>query len=240
MAELVKGIELLDNIPFKLDISRIMARLSLHGESTLNGFQVQELSGEIIPVARPKALYKMSRVNQKTGHTVVIDGAGFSSHLLRVNLDKAERVFPYVVTCGQELDSIKIPGSNASLSYCLKLIQEMILTAAWNYLQSHLTRKYTLDFLFALEPGEMDAWPARHRKPLFALLENVEDMTGVKLNEDYSMTPQYSRCGIFYYTEIEFESCQLCPKEPCMGRRAPYNQELAQKYPQQAKSLCGH
>ncbi|MDD5701004.1 MAG: hypothetical protein PHU23_03045 [Dehalococcoidales bacterium] len=239
MIEKAQAVELIDNIPLNLDIAKIMVRLELHGGSKLDESSVRELADTASKVARPRALYRESFITGKTGNSVEIDGTEFVSHLLRINLDRADRVFPYIATCGKELDSLQVSGADDSLIYCLKLIKEMTLTAAVSRLQDYLSCKYALDFIFILDPGEMQAWPSDHRKLLFSLLGNVEKPIGVRLTEDNSLIPAYSRTGIFYHADIEFESCQLCSKEPCMTRRAPYNPELANKHLRQATRICG-
>jgi hypothetical protein len=40
------------------------------------------------------------------------------------------------------------------------------------------------------------------------------------------MQPTKSASGIRYPTEVAFESCQLCPREICVGRRAPFTPDL--------------
>jgi len=44
------------------------------------------------------------------------------------------------------------------------------------------------------------------------------------------MVPLKSVSGIYFPTEIKFESCQLCPREVCRGRVAPYDPDLVKKY----------
>ncbi len=44
------------------------------------------------------------------------------------------------------------------------------------------------------------------------------------------MIPIKSVSGIFFPNADKFESCQLCEREHCQGRRAPYSEELVRKY----------
>ena len=54
---------------------------------------------------------------------------------------------------------------------------------------------------------------------------------GVKLTESYLMEPNKSVSGIRFPTEERFESCMLCPRQDCPGRRSAYDPELYdQKY----------
>jgi len=45
------------------------------------------------------------------------------------------------------------------------------------------------------------------------------------------MIPNKTTSGIRFPTEERFESCQLCPRETCPGRRAAFEPDLyARKY----------
>ena len=59
---------------------------------------------------------------------------------------------------------------------------------------------------------------------------DVEDLIGVRLTEKFLMVPVKSVSGIYFPTEVKFESCQLCSRKACIGRKAPYNPDLAKKY----------
>jgi hypothetical protein len=190
-------------------------------------------------VTKPKAVFKSSQVSLKKSGTLQIDGIEFTNNLLQVNLRQVDRVFPYVLTCGPEMESLRFPDSQPPQSYCLDVIKEMTLSAVSHQLENHIVQQFKLDYLWQLSPGDSQAWPVADRKPLVAMLGNVQDRIGVNLLDSYILTPQYSSCGIFYYANTEFESCQVCPQEPCMGRRAPYNEELARKYSDRARKPCG-
>jgi hypothetical protein len=58
----------------------------------------------------------------------------------------------------------------------------------------------------------------------------VETVIGVTLTDHCLMIPLKSASGIYFPTEIKFESCQLCPRATCVGRRAPYDPALLKKY----------
>jgi hypothetical protein len=51
-------------------------------------------------------------------------------------------------------------------------------------------------------------------------------MVGVRLTDSCLMMPTKSVSGIRFPTETSFESCQLCPRDDCPGRRAPYDSGL--------------
>jgi hypothetical protein len=229
----------LKHIPAKLDLSKLMTRLSFHVDITSHKEEITRMLEQAIMLARPEAIYKSSRVSDKTDNYLKIDGIRFNNPLLRVNLKQVERVFPYVITCGKETDSFKPSNNRSNLGDAKFVVREMVLAEAVNYLQNYITNRYCLDFLWSLQPGDMQAWPVTDRIPLFSMLGTVEESIGVRLSKNGSLNPKYSACGIFYDSQIELEGCQVCPQEPCMGRRAPYCEELARKYSHRARRPCG-
>lgn len=151
---------------------------------------------------------------------------------MRVNLDIVERVFPFVVTCGKELDSIAVSADDLMRNFCLDAIKEEFLRSALEYLKDHVKRRYALPQLSMMNPGSLEDWPITQQRELFSIFSNVEALIGVRLTESSTMIPVKSVSGILFPTEIAFESCQLCPREPCIERRAPYDPDLVKTYRQ--------
>ena len=224
------AMELLNNISVSLELEKVLKGLRLRNVSKYVEGTVQELIETVRPIAKPKAIYEVSYVDNKTEDSLYIGGVKFTSHVLSVNLDKVERVFPYVATCGKELDEIAIPSDDFMKCYYLDAIKEAVLGSARSYLKNYLTRNYALGQISHMSPGSLADWPITQQEELFSIFGNVEDLIGVKLTENFLMVPLKSVSGIYFPTQIEFVSCQLCPREVCSGRKAPYDPGLAQKY----------
>jgi len=222
--------ELLNNIPVSLELEKVLKGLRLRNVSKYVQGTVRELIGIVQPLAKPKAIYEVSYVDNRTEDSVCIDGVKFTSHILSINLDKVERVFPYVATCGKELDEIALPSDDFMKSYYLDAIKDAVLGSARSYLKDYLIRNYALGQISHMSPGSLTDWPITQQEELFSIFGNLEDLIGVKLTENFLMVPLKSVSGIYFPTEIEFVSCQLCPRELCSGRKAPYDPDLAQKY----------
>jgi len=77
-----------------------------------------------------------------------------------------------------------------------------------------------------MSPGSLADWPMEQQRQLFALLGDVRGRIGVELTESCLMIPIKSISGLLFPTEIRFESCQLCPREGCPGRRAEHDPVL--------------
>ena len=225
--------EVFNSIPVDLEPDKVLKFMHIRGDNQqIERVEkmVQELIEVTRSVAKPKVVYKVSYVDDKDGDTVTIDGVRFTSRVLRINLDQVERVFPYIATCGTELEEIAVPSSDVMKSFCFEEIKIMVLRSATTYFSIHLTERYALGKVSHMNPGSLESWPLAQQKELFSLFGSAEELIGVRLTKSCLMFPLKSVSGIYFPTEIRFESCQLCPREKCIGRRASYDTELAKKY----------
>jgi hypothetical protein len=106
----------------------------------------------------------------------------------------------------------------------------MALSTAFAYLLDHLKERYGLESLSFLSPGagERQVWPIEQQRELFDFLGNDTAAIGVTLTETFVMIPNKTVSGIFYPCDEAFESCQLCRRERCDYRRAPFDRQLWQ------------
>jgi hypothetical protein len=217
--------KVLNIIPFQLEESEFRQRAHLE---RLPGESLGELLAAARPLARPKALYRVCTVGRCTEDTVEIDGTLFSSRVLAANLRHADRVFPYVATCGTELEALEAGCEDLMARYCLDAVKEMALLAARSHLLEHLRAAYGAEELSSMNPGSGDArlWPIGQQRPLFQMLGDVEGAIGVQLTPSFLMLPNKSVSGIFFPAKEHFESCQLCSREDCPRRRAPFSGTL--------------
>jgi hypothetical protein len=221
--------EILENIPVKLTVEQVLRSLNLDSDGKYAG-DVQGLVDLVQDIVRPKAIYDVRYIDRKYKDEVEIGGVKFTSRVLRVNLDKVERVFPYVATCGTEVESIDIPSDDLMRRFVLDNIKQIALGAAVTHLREHIDREHRPGQMSAMSPGSLEDWPISEQKQLFSIFGDVEKLIGVKLTDTYLMLPIKSISGIYFPTEVRFESCQLCPRERCPGRRAPYDEKLKEKY----------
>jgi len=217
-------------IPFDLTPEKVSKSMkSRNSDQTLRGI-VEELIEVANEIGNPRAVYKVAFIDEKREDAVTIEGVTFTSSVLRGNLDEVERVFPYVATCGVEMEDYVLPSQEYIKSFCWDAIKTLVLRQAINYLTSHVKETYALGDMSHMNPGSLESWPITEQPKLFSLFGDVEELIGVKLTDSHLMRPLKSVSGIFFPTEIRFESCQLCPREKCIGRRAAFDAVLARKY----------
>lgn len=224
-------IEILDNIPIVFNVEHIIASLHIRKHNNHVTRIVQELVDQVTAIARPKAIYSVSRITNRKGYSIEIDGVPFTSHVLSKNLATINRVFVYVATCGIEIDAIKISPTNDLLrDYCLDTIKRFTLITAIRHLIEHWEQRYQPGKMSHMNPGSLADWPVSQQRSLFRVLGDVEESIGVSLTDGMAMVPTKSVSGIYFTTETGFESCQLCPIEKCPGRRAIYDPQSAREY----------
>lgn len=219
---------ILEDIPLDLEFQKIKGRLHAVGEKGL------ARAHSLLEIARPlisaRALYQECFIEERTSDSLVIDGTLFRSQVLQQNCEGVERVFPFVVTIGSKLEDEAETFEDLIDKYYLDRIGNVALLTARKYLEDHLRSRFALGGMSHMNPGSLKDWPIQEQGPLFALLGDPEKAVGVQLNESFLMIPRKSVSGIFFPTEVRFESCQLCPRERCEGRRAAYSETLAEEY----------
>lgn len=214
------------DIPIVLDAGMVLDELRMFRSRDKLLVRVQGVLDGVLPVVRPRAVFDVCFVEGVLGDTLTINGVDFTSRVLRVNLEKSPRVFPFIVTVGDELDGVVLPGSEMFLD----LILNVVLFKAYDYLRDHIVDTFRLGRVTNMAPGELEDWPITQQRGLFALFEEQLPTLGVRLTESLMMIPLKSLSGIIFPTETSFESCQLCTQSRCMGRKAPYDPSLKELY----------
>jgi len=220
-------IETLLEIPVALETETLMKRVRVE-PGTEDAMAFEQLVDRAREVAKPKAMYAESFVEDRQEDTVRIDGVTFTSRMLTTNLANVERVFPFVATCGHELDAASPPKGDFIQEFWWDTIKGVVLGCAVDHFNQHLHDRFLLGKTSNMKPGSGDAevWPIQQQRELFSLFGDVREKIGVELTPSFLMIPIKSTSGIQFPTETDFRSCQVCRRENCAGRVAPFDQNL--------------
>ncbi|MDD3725802.1 MAG: vitamin B12 dependent-methionine synthase activation domain-containing protein [Candidatus Ratteibacteria bacterium] len=219
------GLFLLSGIPFHLEMEKIVEKFRIPDKSDEFSF-LKDMLQEAEKTGVPKAVYRTGYIDSRSEDGVVINGIEFKSRVLRVNLQDSERVFMYVVSCGQELEKWSKSYTDPFFSYITDYIKESVLHSAINFFFDYIKEIYNVPKFSKMAPGSLKDWPIEQQRKLFDAIGDVEGTAGVVLTDSFLMVPSKSVSGIIFPTEVTFESCMLCPREKCPSRRAPYNSSL--------------
>lgn len=218
---------ILENITFKVDRRKLFETYHIE-EGSDDSKRIDQLIIEAEKIAKPKAIYKLSTIDEKTENTVFIDKMKFTSRVLRVNLDEVHRAFPFIVTCGMELEEWSLKITEMMEQFWVDSMKEQAVLQAYQAVQNELENRYHLGITSTMNPGSLEDWPVKEQVPLFSLFGDPKKLIGVTLTDSFLMVPIKSVSGIIFPTNGQFESCQLCPRKNCPGRRAPFDPGLGE------------
>jgi hypothetical protein len=223
-------LRVLDAVPFSIEMDSLAKQMRIkEGSGHLE--KLEKLAGQARAAAKPKAVFREAYIEERTDDRVRVNGVFLSSRVLRVNLEKAHRIFPFVATCGRELEEWSRGITDLLEKFWADAIKEMAVRQAVRYLHEYLAEHFRPGKVSRMNPGSLPDWPLPEQRPLFDILEDGPRAIGVELTDHFLMMPVKSVSGIWFPTEESFESCRLCAREKCPGRRAPYDRDLyARKY----------
>jgi hypothetical protein len=221
---------IIEHIPFDIKADHLYPLIKVTSGSALAG-RVDALLETALKIVRPKVAYKLSAVEHKDGGVVVLDGVRFQSNVLQVNLRDCRRAFPFVATCGAELEDWSRTICGRLESFWADTIQLLAIGKALEAFKQQIQSLFKTGTTSTMNPGSLADWPIGEQYKLFTLLGDSTGVIGVHLTQSAMMVPLKSASGIEFESGEKFYNCQLCPRDKCPGRRAPYDQHLlAEKY----------
>ncbi len=218
-------VHIIEDIPFELNIDSLMKRLRVKAESRYAD-DLLALVHDAQAIVKPKALFKTVYIEAKYDDRVVINGIELKSRVLMVNIEDAHRIFPFVATSGMEIEDWARSIDDLMKSFWAESIKDIALFSAIKALNKHIDEYFSPGLTSRMSPGSLKDWPIQEQRTLFTILGDTKESIGVRLTSSLMMVPTKSVSGILFPTEVSFESCQLCPREDCPGRRAPYDKDL--------------
>jgi len=225
--------------PPEIDFPALQATLRVR-EGSEDESELRAMAAEMRAAAQPKAIYSIAFIEAKGEDYAIADGVRLTSRVLRVNLEDAHRCFPFVCTSGREAEAWAGIQEGFMRRFWADALNQAVLHAAVLTLQKHLQDRYQLGSVSMMNPGSLADWPLSEQRALFGLLGDVRTAIGVELTKSLLMVPTKSVSGIFFPAEATFASCQLCPRESCPNRRAPYDPELYDRKYRSTQKLEPH
>lgn len=214
--------ETIDLIPVILDPGEIAIRLRF--DPVRAGFEsLDELVALAQELIRPRAVYEVAYTGAKAEGAVEVAGVTFESPILRKNLEGANKVFPYIITVGPELERAAGAQGDLLKQYYLEEMANIALENAAGWLGGRLESLYGVTDLANMSPGSLEDWPITEQTKLFSIFGDTEKAVGVRLTDSMLMLPRKSISGILFPSEEGFVACQLCERERCPSRKAAYD-----------------
>lgn len=218
----------LTQLPISIDPLNLMKSLRVR-EGTQDARDLAQIIEDGLKIAKAKALYGLASIEAREEERVAVDGVWFTSRVLVHNLEETSRVFPFVVTCGIELEAWSEKFKDVLQRYWAEAIKEAVLRSAVGVFYAHLENTYQPGHVSTMSPGSLENWPISQQMALFQLLGDTEGRIGVRLSDSMLMRPTKSVSGMVFERGEGFASCELCPRLDCPNRRAPYDETLYER-----------
>lgn len=218
-----------DQIIFEPDFNALSGALRIKKDSK-DEKRLMNLLDQSLSIAKPKGAYIESFIDEIEKDYVVIDGVRFNGKLLPANLKNVTRIFPYLATCGTELEEWSAEIEGLQQRFWADTIMMFALGSAIGEIDRHLEKHSNPGTRSSMNPGSLEEWPLEEQKGLFRILGNSDSRIGVKLTKSFMMSPLKSVSGIFFPAEHSYENCRLCQREKCPGRRAPFDASLREDF----------
>jgi hypothetical protein len=145
-------------IPIRLNSAEISGRLRFDpiraGFASLDG--LIELAERLI---RARAAYEVAYIGAKGEGTVEVAGVAFQSPVLRKNLDLTNKVFPYIITVGPDLEREAAAQDDLLKQYYLEEMANIALEHAAAWLTGQIEESHGVGPLSNMSPGSLEDWP---------------------------------------------------------------------------------
>ena len=219
---------LVDKIEFEPDVEKIKQEIKVREAYPELEPQIESLLAHARRTARPKAVYLRTVVEEIGTDSVLVSGHEFRSSVLPRLFQRGDVVFPYVATCGVELEQIDLSSYDMLAGWWMSCIQTEALHAAMHALEREVQQQYGEAKLSSVNPGsgDVDVWPIEQQSVLFSLFGETTGSIGVELTESYLMRPAKSLSGILCASEHSYCNCNSCTRRNCPDRRAPFTPHI--------------
>jgi len=215
------------NADIKLEPSRKKLRLS---ESQAEEVDFPSIVEEVQNLAKPRAVWERYDVDEIAEGFVAIAGSNFRSSVLASMLLESDSVFPFVMTIGDSVEKKASRTEDSLKQYCYEYLGDFVLLQTSDHLRHHLEILSGGSNFSWYSPGSVDDFKLEEQRNLFRILGDVRERIGVELRENLIMHPRKSISGLYFESEEQFYTCQICQREKCIGRRAPYDSSMAENY----------
>jgi len=184
--------------------------------------EIESILEKAVPLIKPKAVYREMGVRRREKGKILIDEQIFSDPILISHLEDKDIVFPYIATCGDELDILASESGDMLEVFWIDALKQMAMDHAFNHLRDQIKIESGIPMLYSMNPGSDacgEGWELEDQKKLFQILNMAETEIGVRLTDSMLMFPNKTVSGFMFESEKDFISCHECDNGDCPNRK---------------------
>ena len=214
---------LYDNIPCEISAQRAAKRFHVKPDSDLF-LELENLINRCNEIAKPKAIFTTAFLEGTNENNTIISGVVFTSAVMVKNLSSVHKVYPYIASCGWEIEDFGKTLTDFMETWWIDGLKEMYLAKAMVYLNKKMIEFASVKKFSRMNPGSIPDWPITQQPKLFELIDSINELTGVVLTESMLMQPTKSVSGIAFSSQSDYSNCDLCLNKTCPNRSTPFDQ----------------
>ena len=187
---------------------------------------LKAMADALVDTMRPIAIYGMEPIMSLEGDRVYLEASCLNGPILTENLKQVDRIFPFIVSCGEEADRWISSYSDYTETILAHELVHRSLYLIMDRLAVQIRKAFNISTISIMNPGSLPGWDISEQDIILEMLSPVPGQRGISISEKHIISPAISLSGIIYESEEEFLNCMLCSREDCPLRRRPFDGEL--------------
>ena len=156
----------------------------------------------------PAAAYTEVILDQVDGDSIKSNHTKIVSSLFANNCHAGDKVYPCLITVGNEMDTFAAGLDDPMLSYLQGILMNLCLDDALLSIAEEILKEHPGKKLMMVKPGVAGICELTEQQSILSLLGDVAHTLGVNASEKGFLTPGYSSTALLFFSESGAEPCK--------------------------------
>ena len=156
----------------------------------------------------PAAAYTEVILDQVDGDSIKSNHTKIVSSLFANNCHAGDKVYPCLITVGNEMDTFAAGLDDPMLSYLQGILMNLCLDDALLSIAEEILKEHPGKKLMMVKPGVAGICELTEQQSILSLLGDAAHTLGVNASEKGFLTPGYSSIALLFFSESGAEPCK--------------------------------
>ena len=156
----------------------------------------------------PAAAYTEVILDQVDGDSIKSNHTKIVSSLFANNCHAGDKVYPCLITVGNEMDTFAAGLDDPMLSYLQGILMNLCLDDALLSIAEEILKEHPGKKLMMVKPGVAGICELTEQQSILSLLGDAAHTLGVTASEKGLLTPGYSSTALLFFSESGAEHCK--------------------------------
>ena len=156
----------------------------------------------------PAAAYTEVILDQVDGDSFKSNHTKIVSSLFANNCHAGDKVYPCLITVGNEMDTFAAGLDDPMLSYLQGILMNLCLDDALLSIAEEILKEHPGKKLMMVKPGVAGICELTEQQSILSLLGDAAHTLGVNASEKGFLTPGYSSTALLFFSESGAEPCK--------------------------------